>query len=196
MLHKSLLAAAVAGALGASSFASAQRNILEETVVTAQKREQNVQDVGISITAFSGEQLDQLGLNNSSEIALFTPAVHVGGNLAGQNLQFTIRGVAQNDFNDQTESPVAVYVDDTYVAMAQGQRFAMYDLDRIEILKGPQGTLFGRNATGGLAHFLSRRPTEETEGYIEARYGDYDRFGIEGAVGGSLSDSVRGRISG
>ena len=69
--------------------------------------------------------------------------MHVGGNVAGQNLQFNIRGVAQNDFNDQTESPVAVYTDDTYVAMAQGQKFAMYDLDRVEILKGPQGTYSG-----------------------------------------------------
>jgi iron complex outermembrane receptor protein len=171
-------------------------SMLEEITVTAQKREQNVQDVGISITAFSGEQLDALGFRNSSDLAVMTPGVSVGGNLAGQNLQFTIRGVAQNDFNDQTESPVAVYIDDTYVAMAQGQRFAMYDLDRVEILKGPQGTLFGRNATGGLAHFVTRRPTEELEGYIEGHVGDYDRYMLEGAIGGSLTESLRGRISG
>lgn len=174
---------------------SQTRSLLEEVVVTAQKREQNVQDVGIAITAFTGEQLDALGFRNSSDLAVMTPGVSVGGNLAGQNLQFTIRGVAQNDFNDQTESPVAVYIDDTYVAMAQGQRFAMFDLDRVEILKGPQGTLFGRNATGGLAHFISRRPTEELEGYIEGQVGDYDRYLIEGAVGGPISDSVRGRVS-
>ena len=174
---------------------SQTRSLLEEVVVTAQKREQNVQDVGISITAFTGEQLDALGFRNSSDLAVMTPGVSVGGNLAGQNLQFTIRGVAQNDFNDQTESPVAVYIDDTYVAMAQGQRFAMYDLDRVEILKGPQGTLFGRNATGGLAHFVTRRPTEETEGYIEGQVGDYDRYMLEGAIGGSISDTVRGRLS-
>ena len=170
-------------------------SMLEEVKVTAQKREQNVQDVGISITAFTGEQLDALGLRNSSDLAVMTPGVSVGGNLAGQNLQFTIRGVAQNDFNDQTESPVAVYIDDTYVAMAQGQRFAMYDLDRVEILKGPQGTLFGRNATGGLAHFVTRRPTEELEGYIEGQVGDYDRYILEGAVGGPLTDTLRGRVS-
>jgi iron complex outermembrane receptor protein len=170
-------------------------SMLEEVIVTAQKREQNVQDVGISITAFSGEQLDALGYRTSSDLALMTPGVSVGGNLAGQNLQFTIRGVAQNDFNDQTESPVAVYIDDTYVAMAQGQRFAMFDLDRVEILKGPQGTLFGRNATGGLAHFITRRPTEELEGYIEGQVGDYDRYVLEGAVGGPITETVRGRVS-
>ena len=86
----------------------AQGGILEEIIVTAQKREQNLQDVGIAVTAFSGEQLDALGFDSSSEIVAMTPGVHVGGNNAGQNLQYTIRGVAQNDFNDHTESPVAV----------------------------------------------------------------------------------------
>lgn len=168
---------------------------LEEVIVTAQKREQNLQDVGIAVSAFTGDQLDTLGFNNSSDVAMLTPGVHLGGNLAGQNLQFTIRGVAQNDFSDHTESPVAVYVDETYVAMAQGQRFAMFDLDRVEVLKGPQGTLFGRNATGGLAHFVTRKPTEETEGYVELEYGDYEKMRVEGAIGGALTDSVMGRIS-
>ena len=197
VFYKSVLPIAISAVLSGGVPALAQNSMmLEETIVTAQKREQNMQDVGISITAFTGDQLDQLGFRNSSDIALLAPGVHVGGNLAGQNLQFTIRGVAQNDFNDQTESPVAVYIDDTYVAMAQGQRFAMYDLDRVEILKGPQGTLFGRNATGGLAHFVSRRPTDELDGYIHGEYGDYDRIRMEGAVGGPLTDTIRGRLSG
>jgi iron complex outermembrane receptor protein len=132
----------------ATASAQSRGGVLDEITVTAQKREQSAQDVGISITAFSGEQIDTLGFSKSSDLSLMTPGVHVGGNLAGQNLQFTIRGVAQNDFNDQTESPVAVYIDDTYVAMAQGQRFAMYDLERVEILKGPQGTLFGFRDAG------------------------------------------------
>lgn len=179
----------------ATASAQDRSSALEEITVTAQKREQSAQDVGISITAFSGEQIDTLGFGKSSDLSLMTPGVHVGGNLAGQNLQFTIRGVAQNDFNDHTESPTAVYIDDTYVAMAQGQRFAMYDLERVEILKGPQGTLFGRNATGGLVHFVTRKPSNELEGYGRVEYGDYDRVKFTGALGGPLSDSVRGRIS-
>ncbi|MBT4521658.1 MAG: TonB-dependent receptor [Halieaceae bacterium] len=193
---QSLLTLAIIGAISAAPVVVAQSSLLEEVIVTAQKREQSAQDVGISITTYTGEQLQELGFTKSSDIARFTPGVHVGGNLAGQNLQFTIRGVAQNDFNDQTESPVAVYIDDTYVAMAQGQRFGMYDLDRVEVLKGPQGTLFGRNATGGLAHFVSRRPTSEMEGFIQAEFGDYDRIKVEAAVGGPLSDTVSGRLSG
>jgi iron complex outermembrane receptor protein len=179
----------------ATASAQSRGGVLDEITVTAQKREQSAQDVGISITAFSGEQIDTLGFSKSSDLSLMTPGVHVGGNLAGQNLQFTIRGVAQNDFNDQTESPVAVYIDDTYVAMAQGQRFAMYDLERVEILKGPQGTLFGRNATGGLAHFVTRGPTSELEGYGRLEYGDFDRVKFTGALSGPLSDKVSGRLS-
>lgn len=182
-------------AVSMPAYAQERGSVLEEVVVTAQKREQSAQDVGISITTYSGDQLETFGLQKSSDLAMMTPGVHVGGNVAGQNLQFTIRGVAQNDFNDQTESPVAVYIDDTYVAMAQGQRFAMYDLERVEILKGPQGTLFGRNATGGLAHFVTRRPTKDFEGYGKVEYGDYDRVKFTGALSGPLSSTVSGRLS-
>jgi iron complex outermembrane receptor protein len=185
----------VLAALGVALPASAQ-DLMEEVMVTAQKREESAQDVGIAITAFSGDQLSALGFTTSTEIAAMVPGVFIGGNVAGQNSMFTIRGVVQNDFNDHTESPVAVYVDDAYVAMAQGQGFAMHDMDRVEVLKGPQGTLFGRNATGGLIHYITRKPSDETDGYLELEYGDYDRVRIEGALGGALSDRVFGRLSG
>lgn len=171
-------------------------NVLEEIFVTAQKREQNLQKVGIAITAFSGEQIKSFGLDSSTEIVEMTPGVHVGGSLAGQTLQYTIRGVAQNDFSDHTESPVATYIDDTYILAAQGQKFAMFDLERVEVLKGPQGTLFGRNATGGLVHFITRKPTNETSGYLDLEYGDYDQVKVESAVGASLTDSINYRIAG
>lgn len=174
--------------------AHAQR-ALEEIVVTAQKREQSIQDVGISITAFSGEQLRNHGFEDSFDIARMTPGVHISGNNAGQKTLFTVRGVTQNDFNDQTEAPVAVYVDDGYVAFGQGQTFGMFDLDRVEILKGPQGTLFGRNATGGLVHFISNRPTREFEGYLDGTYGSYDHVRVEGALSGPLSETLSARAS-
>lgn len=170
--------------------------MLEEVTVTAQKRSQSIQDVGIAISAFSGDQIKDFGFNESIDLAKMTPNVAVSGSYAGQMSQFTIRGVTQNDFNDHVESVIAVYIDEAYVAMQQGQTFSMFDVDRVEVLKGPQGTLFGRNATGGLVHFLSKRPTEETEGFLDFTYGSYDEVRVEGAIGGSLSDSVRGRISG
>ena len=171
-LHPKLLAAAVAATIAIP--ASAQ-SVLEEVVVVAQKREQNVQDVPIAITAFTGEQMNALGVSESFDIAAFSPGVHISGNLAGQNTQFSIRGVTQNDFNDIIEAPNAVYLDEGYIAVVQAQTFAVFDIDRVEILKGPQGTLFGRNATGGLVHFISNAPSfEETTGYLDVEFGQFD----------------------
>lgn len=91
---------------------TAVAQVLEEVTVTAQKREQSLQDVGIACTAFTGNQLRAMGIEESHEVAVFTPNVHVGGSMAGQNSQFTIRGVSQNDYNDIVKAPNAVYVDE------------------------------------------------------------------------------------
>lgn len=178
------------------------QGVLEEIVVTAQKREQDIQDVGIAITAFSGDQMKALGVEQSFDIAAFSPGVHISGNLAGQNTQFTIRGVTQNDFNDIVEAPNAMYLDDGYIAIAQAQTFAVFDVERVEILKGPQSTLFGRNATGGLIHYLSRKPNfDEVEGYADLTFGLFDsnadatQVHFEGAIGGPLGEKVAGRVA-
>ena len=177
-------------------------DVLEEVVVTAQKREQNIQDVGISIAAFTGDQLRELGVTSSYDVAALTPGVHISGNLAGQNTQFSIRGVTQNDFNDIVEAPNAVYLDEGYIAIAQAQTFALFDIDRVEILKGPQGTLFGRNATGGLVQYVSRKPNfQRAEGYADVTLGLYDTAAnaflqrYEAAVGGPLSDRFAARAA-
>ena len=107
VLRCSAIATLLAGVAGTA----AAQNVLEEITVTAQKREQDIQDVGIAITAFTGAQMQALGVEQSFDIAAFTPGVHISGNLAGQNTQFTIRGVTQNDFNDIVEAPNATYLD-------------------------------------------------------------------------------------
>ncbi len=176
--------------------------LMEEITVTAQKREENLQDVGIAISAMSGEQLRAFSVTNSYDVATFTPGVHISGNIAGQNTQYSIRGVTQNDFNDIIESPNAVYLDEGYIAIAQAQTFAVFDIDRVEILKGPQGTLFGRNATGGLVQFISNKPNfEEVDGYVDLTYGYFDspahanQGKLEAAVGGPFNDTVAGRVA-
>jgi iron complex outermembrane receptor protein len=176
--------------------------VLEEVVVSAQKRSQNIQDVGISISAFTGEQLVRLGVTESVDLAHFTPGVFTSGAIAGQNTQFTIRGVTQNDFNDIVEAPNAVYLDDGYIAIAQAQTFALFDIDRVEILKGPQGTLFGRNATGGAVQYLSRKPSfEKVEGYAEVTGGYFDTDAhaasrrVEAALSAPFTDWAAGRIA-
>lgn len=172
----------------------AQDGGLEEIVVTAQKREQNLQDVGISITAFSGNQIKELGYTNTIDIAAQTPALNI--------IQFhptltttVIRGISQNDFADHLEPPIASYVDEAYVSAMGAGHAQLFDLDRVEVLRGPQGTLFGRNATGGLIHYISAKPTEEFEGYGDFTFGDYNQKKFEGALSGPLSESVRGRLA-
>ena len=183
-------------AVGAMLPAAASAQLLEEVVVTAQKREQNLQDVPISVSALTGEQVAALGLRDFTEITQQIPALQL--NTWSPNLTiFNIRGISQNSFTDNLEPPIAVYHDDAYVASMNGISGQMFDMQRIEVLRGPQGTLFGRNATGGLIHFLSRDASdEETNGYIEAEVGDFNRRSLDGAVGGSFSDNVRYRVAG
>jgi iron complex outermembrane receptor protein len=168
---------------------------LEEIVVTAQKRAQNVQDVGIAISVFTGEQMQRLGMQESTDIAALTPGVNISASAGDQSRQFSIRGVTQNDFADHTESPNAVYVDEGYIAAPQGQVFALFDLDRVEVLKGPQGTLFGRNATGGLVHYITKKPTKDFEATADVTYGSYDQVRFEGALSGPLTDTLSARLA-
>ncbi len=169
--------------------------ILEEVVVTAQKREQNLQDVGIAVTAFSGEQLRTLGFTNAQELSALAPGVSTIQPNGPSNYALAIRGVAQNDFISNQESPVSIYVDETYISQMSGAGFLLFDMERVEILRGPQGTLFGRNATGGLAHFVTRKPTQELDGYGQVTVGSYNQVKFQGAVGGGLNDALAARLS-
>jgi len=186
-----LLAIVAAVGLPASSFAQ----VLEEVVVTAQKREQNIQDVGIAITAFSGDQIDALGMTNTTEIIQQVPGldmVSFSPNLTA----FNIRGVSQNNFTDNLEAPVAIYIDEAYVASMNGINMQMFDMERVEVLRGPQGTLFGRNATGGVIQYVTKKADDsEMNGYVDVNAGEFGLFGVEGAFGGSFSDTARYRFS-
>jgi iron complex outermembrane receptor protein len=174
----------------------AQAALLEEVVVTAQKREQNMQDVGISVTAYSGDQMKALGVTNSIEISDQVPGLSMIA-FSPTLTVFNIRGVSQNNFTDNLEAPVAVYVDDVYMASMNGINAQLFDINRVEVLRGPQGTLFGRNATGGVIHYLTKgADDDELNGYIEGTYGNYDRQEVEFAIGGAFSDTVRGRLAG
>lgn len=170
--------------------------VLEEVTVIAQKREQNLQDVGISVSAFSGDQLKALGVTNTVDITQQIPGL--------QYNQFTpafsiinLRGISQANFTDSLEAPVAVYVDGAYSASMNAVNAQLYDMERVEVLRGPQGTLFGRNATGGLIHYITRDASEEElNGYVELSLSEYDKRSVEWAIGGSLSDRVRARLAG
>jgi iron complex outermembrane receptor protein len=169
---------------------------LEEVVVTAQKRLQSLQDVGISVTAFSADQLEDLNIKNTTAITQQVPALQLF-TWSPAFTVFSLRGVSQNNFQDNLEAPVAVYMDGAYVASMNAINTQLFDVDRIEVLRGPQGTLFGRNATGGLLHFITRKATDkELNGYLEGGAAEFSTYSVEGAVGGAFSDRLRGRIAG
>jgi iron complex outermembrane receptor protein len=194
MFNSKPLAVAVAAHISLMA-AGAGAAVLEETVVTAQKREQSIQDVGIAITAYTGDQLDQLGFTNAQQVTAMAPGVQTIQPNGEANYSVAVRGVVANDFSTNVESPVALYIDEVYISQMSGAGFMLYDFERVEILRGPQGTLFGRNATGGLVHYITRKPTEEVEGYVKGTVGDYNEYKIEGAVGGG-NDVLSARVSG
>lgn len=166
-----------------------------EIIVTAQKRDQSSQDVGIAITAFNAETIENLGLTSSTDVAALSPGVQVNYANGLSSFSFNIRGVTQTDFADHQEAPVAVYVDDVYVAQMASAGFQMFDIERVEVLRGPQGTLFGRNATGGLIHYISKKPGDTASGYAEISYGSFDEASLEGAVTAPLSPGISSRLS-
>jgi iron complex outermembrane receptor protein len=170
--------------------------VFEEIIVTAQKREQSLQDVGIAVTAFSDKQIRELGFTDSTDVVAMTPGlIYTTPNAESSVINFFLRGVGLNDFADANENPVAVYIDEVYRPASGGLSFQLFDLQRVEVLRGPQGTLFGRNTTGGLVHFISKRPTDEVDGYVDLAYGEYDQIKAEAAIGGPIGDTVSGRLS-
>ena len=188
-----VLAFAVGGVLAS---AAAEAQVLEEVIVTAQKREESLQDVGISVSAFSGEQLKALGVSSTVDITQQVPGLQLF-TFSPAFTVFSLRGVSQNNFQDNLEAPVAVYMDGAYVASMNAINSQLFDMDRVEVLRGPQGTLFGRNATGGLIHFLTRKAEDdEANGYLEAGAAEFGTYSVEGAVGGGFSDTMRGRLAG
>ncbi|GHF10862.1 TonB-dependent receptor [Kordiimonas sediminis] len=186
---------AIGLSLVAAAPAIAQEMLLEEIQVTAQKRSQSVQDVGIAITALSGDQMRALGYTNAQQVTALAPGVSTVQPNGEANYAVAIRGVANSDFTTNVESPVAIYVDEVYISQMSGTGFQLFDMERVEVLRGPQGTLFGRNATGGLVQFITKKPTEEFEGYASLSYGSWNRVKGEAAISGPVSENLSARVS-
>ena len=169
---------------------------IEEIVVTAQRREESLQSTPVAVTAFTGDTLRALGVEGSMDLARFTPGLQTAPVFGEGNIpNIAIRGVGLNDFRDYNESPSAVYVDEAYKGALASLDFQLFDLNRVEVLKGPQGTLFGRNATGGLIQYITKKPSEDTQGYTRLSIGSFNDVNVEAAIGGSLTSGVEGRVS-
>ena len=169
---------------------------IEEIVVTAQKRAESLQDVPISISAFSDDEMDRLGVNSAHDVLKLIPnagSVPQGG--AKQN--FFIRGVGTADFHLNVVGAVGVFLDDVSLNSPFSVSFATFDMERVEVLRGPQNTLFGRNTTGGAVNYISHKPSVEegTNGYLQAGFGSFGQFDIEGAVGFALGETAAVRLA-
>src|SRR5258706_570554 len=167
---------------------------LEEIVVTAQRRVERLQDVPLAIPALSADDLADRGVRQAADIAASVPNMLL--NLPyGPEAQptFTLRGVTTQDYSQNQSSPIAMYVDEVYKAVGAVQALQTYDLDRVEVLRGPQGTLYGKNATGGAVSFYSKSPSlSETDGYATAGFGNYGAYSVNAAVGAPLRDNELG----
>jgi len=168
---------------------------LENVIVTANKRAENIQTVPTAVTAISAEQLKDLGVTNALDIAQFTPGVQVMAVNAGTTNFFSIRGATEDDYAEHEESPVAVYIDGVYMSTASGTSALLFDTERVEVLRGPQGTLFGRNATAGAVQYISKAPTDTPDGYVETSYGNYNQNHTEGAFSDSINEALSFRVS-
>lgn len=164
-----------------------------EIVVTAQKREQKLQDVAGSITALGSEQLEDAGLGSVADITARVPGVDFGFSLGGSFV--TIRGIGVGVDTGVAEPNTAIYVDGIYLPRTTIQQLNPIDLERVEVLRGPQGTLYGRNATAGAINFISQAPTEELSGTVRASYGNFQTVDLGLRVSGPLAPSVRASVS-
>jgi len=189
-------AAAVAQEDAAAAQSGDSGVLTSEIVVTAQRREENVQDVPISITAISGNQLKALNIQDAQRIVDFVPGLKAAGlGGAGGPPFFNIRGISFIDFSGINEASVALYVDDVYqVAQGAGTQ-QVFDLERVEVLRGPQGTLFGRNSTAGVIQFVTRKPSDDFQGEMSLQYGRANQVIAQLAAGGAVGEGLRARFA-
>ena len=171
--------------------------VLEEVLVTATKRSTSLQDVGVAVSAFSGEDLERLGITSSEEVLLRVPNLEIQANAGSTNANIFLRGVGSTGMSFNLQSGVGIYADEVVLNSPVVNILQVYDLERVEVLRGPQNTLYGRNTTGGAVNFISRKPIVggETNGYISGSYGLFNEVNLEGAVGASMGEKAAFRFS-
>ena len=197
-MTKSFVCAVALAAIAFATFflpvAARAETTLEEIVVTAERRSERLQDVPVAVTALSAGDLTDLGVRQAGDIAASVPNLLL--NLPyGPEAQptFTLRGVTTQDYSQNQSSPIAMYVDEVYKPVGSVQALQTFDLDRVEVLRGPQGTLYGKNATGGAVSFYSKSPSlTQADGYATAGFGNYNAYTLDAAAGGPIIDNVLG----
>ena len=168
--------------------------VLEEVIVTAQKRAESAQDVPIAITAFSGDAIENKNIFSAKDLQKFTPGLRIAQQDASKTF-IRMRGVGSRKFDVGSEGSVGVFVDELYLPRFSGADIGLLDLQRVEVLRGPQGTLFGRNTAAGAISVWTRRPSQEQEAYLEAGAGNEDSYIVRGAASGGVTDKLSLRLA-
>jgi len=174
--------------------AQSDKSLIEVIEVTAQKRTQSINEIPMSISAFNANQLEELGIEDSTDLANIVPGLNYSDTAFGPPV-YTLRGVGFNESSAQATSTVGVYVDEVAIPFPIMTKAANLDLERVEILKGPQGTLFGRNTTAGAVHYIAAKPSQDFESGIIATVGRFNTFSGEGYITGALTDDLNGRAA-
>lgn len=169
----------------------------DEIIVTANKRSENLQSVSISVSAVAGDALEKGRTTQIDELVSKVPNLQLTSTVGDNTPIFALRGISLNDFSLNQSGPVATYYDEVYKGNFALLGIALFDLERVEVLRGPQGTLYGKNTTGGAVNLISRAPKlGETSGYLNAGYGNFNRFDVNGAVNAALGDDAALRLAG
>jgi iron complex outermembrane recepter protein len=179
----------------AASAAEAASDSLDTIVVTAQRREESAQAIGIALSVLSGQSLAEKAIANVNNLQNAVPSLEVEPAFGSGQPQFRLRGVGFIDYTSNNSSPVTVNVDEVAYAFPIQTQGQLFDIDRVEVLRGPQGTLYGRNTTGGAVNFITNRPTPDYHAGVTADFGSHDAFSAEGFVSGPLADTLKGRLS-
>jgi iron complex outermembrane receptor protein len=193
-MRNASLAAAIALAMPLPAVAATE---LDAVMVTAQRRAENIQDVPLSVASLEGGRLGAMleGGGDIQVLAARVPSLHVESSNGRLAPRFYIRGLGNVDFDLAASQPVSIIVDEVVLENVILKSFPLFDIERVEVLRGPQGTLFGRNTPAGIVKFDTKKPTQEFGGDVSLSYGDLGSMAIEGAVGGGLSDTVSARLS-
>ena len=203
MIRRSIFASTAIAIIMSSSPALAQESDgegqsgIDEIIVTAQRRNESVQDVPIAITAFSSEQLEAQGISNTLELTQFVPNLFAMNNTGlGSANGYYLRGLGNTESIATFDPAVGTYVDDIYLSRQNANNLSFFDVERVEVLRGPQGTLFGRNTTGGAISVIMRDPGTEVGGFAEVGYGRYDRRLVRASIDLPIAENFLVKVSG
>ena len=186
-----ILSAAVAATLPTTTFAQ-----LEEVLVTAERREASVQDVPIAVSAYNEDMIDKLQIDDTLDLITVVPNMFGGNNTGlGTAIMYYLRAQGNDESISTFDPPVGTYVDDVYITRQNVNNVALFDVERIEVLRGPQGTLYGRNTTGGAISVVMKKPSDTMQGYVEAGAGRFGKTLLRGSIDLPLSENVLTKFS-